>query len=188
MDDDDVVELAPQDIILSYDCGEWLVRVSNFIDDLLVKSYKQPLYYGAKTKEDLIGSLVIGLAPHTSAGVLGRVIGFTSASAGFAHPFFHASKRRNCDGDEDCVMLLLDGLLNFSLSYLPDRRGGKMDAPLVLTTRIDPKEIDAEAHNLDISDRYPLEFYHATLGFEDPKRVHIATVASRLAPTRVHRL
>jgi DNA polymerase II large subunit len=154
--------------------------VSNFIDDLLVKYYKQPPYYEAKTKEDLIGSLVIGLAPHTSAGVLGRVIGFTPASAGFAHPFFHAAKRRNCDGDEDCVMLLLDGLLNFSLSYLPDRRGGKMDAPLVLTTRIDPKEIDAEAHNLDIGDRYPLEFYHATLGFEDPKRVHIATVASRL--------
>lgn len=179
-EDDQVVELAPQDIILSEDCGGWLLRVSKFIDDLLVKYYKRPPYYKADTKEDLIGSLVIGLAPHTSAGVLGRVIGFTPASAGFAHPFFHASKRRNCDGDEDCVMLLLDGLLNFSLSYLPDRRGGKMDAPLVLTTRIDPKEIDAEAHNLDIIDRYPLEFYHATLGFEDPKRVRIATVASRL--------
>jgi len=179
-EDDQVVELAPQDIIVSEDCGEWLLRVSKFIDDLLVKYYKQPPYYEADTKEDLIGSLVIGLAPHTSAGVLGRVIGFTPASAGFAHPFFHASKRRNCDGDEDCVMLLLDGLLNFSLSYLPDRRGGKMDAPLVLTTRIDPKEIDAEAHNLDIIDRYPLEFYRATLGFEDPKRVRVATVASRL--------
>ena len=180
IDDHDVVELAPQDIILSNDCGEWLVRVSQFVDDLLVKYYGQAPYYKAKTKEDLIGSLVIGLAPHTSAGVLGRVIGFTPASAGFAHPFFHASKRRNCDGDEDCVVLLLDGLLNFSLSYLPDRRGGKMDAPLVLTTRIDPKEIDAEAHNLDVTDCYPLEFYRATQDFEDPKRVQVETVASRL--------
>jgi len=179
-EEDDTVELAPQDIILSHDCGEWLLRVSKFTDDLLVKYYKQTPYYGAESKEDLIGALVIGLAPHTSAGVLGRVIGFTPASAGIAHPFFHASKRRNCDGDEDCVMLLLDGLLNFSLSYLPDRRGGKMDAPLVLTTRIDPKEIDAEAHNLDIEERYPLEFYHATLRFEDPKRVPVATVATRL--------
>ncbi|MGZ8885954.1 MAG: DNA polymerase II large subunit [Halobacteriota archaeon] len=178
--DDQVVELAPQDIILSEDCAEWLLRVSKFIDDLLVKYYKRPPYYKADSKEDLIGALVIGLAPHTSAGVLGRVIGFTPASAGFAHPFFHASKRRNCDGDEDCVVLLLDGLLNFSLSYLPDRRGGKMDAPLVLTTRIDPKEIDAEAHNLDIIERYPLEFYRATLRFEDPKLVQVATVASRL--------
>ena len=179
-DDDQVVELAPQDIILSEDCGEWLLRVSKFIDDLLVKYYKRPPYYEADSKEELIGALVIGLAPHTSAGVLGRVIGFTPASASFAHPFFHASKRRNCDGDEDCVVLLLDGLLNFSLSYLPDRRGGKMDAPLVLTTRIDPKEIDAEAHNLDIIEQYPLEFYRATLRFEDPKRIHVATVASRL--------
>ncbi len=178
--DDDTVELAPQDIIVSNDCGEWLLKVSKFVDDLLVKYYKQAPYYNAQTKEDLIGALVIGLAPHTSAGVLGRVIGFTTASAGFAHPFFHASKRRNCDGDEDSMMLLLDGLLNFSLSYLPDRRGGKMDAPLVLTTRIDPTEIDAEAHNLDIEERYPREFYEATLRFEDPKSVSIATVATRL--------
>jgi DNA polymerase II large subunit len=181
--DDQVVELAPQDIIVSRDCGDWLLRVSKFVDDLLVKYYKRPPYYNANTREDLIGSLVIGLAPHTSAGVLGRIIGFTPASASFAHPFFHASKRRNCDGDEDCVVLLLDGLLNFSLSYLPDRRGGKMDAPLVLTTRIDPKEIDAEAHNLDICDAYPVNFYRATLGFEDPKRVRVATVASRLGTT-----
>ncbi len=31
-----------------------------------------------------------------------------------------------CDGDEDCVMLLMDGLLNFSRSYLPDQRGGSV--------------------------------------------------------------
>ena len=34
-----------------------------------------------------------------------------------------------CDGDEDCVMLLMDGLLNFSRSFLPQNRGGTMDAP-----------------------------------------------------------
>jgi len=28
-----------------------------------------------------------------------------------------------CDGDEDCVMLLMDGLLNFSKSFLPQNRG-----------------------------------------------------------------
>ncbi len=55
-----------------------------------------------------------------------------------------------CDGDEDCVMLLMDGLLNFSKSYLPDKRGGQMDAPLVMSSRIDPCEIDDEAHNMDI--------------------------------------
>jgi len=34
--------------------------------------------------------------------------------------------QKQCDGDEDCVMLLMDGLLNFSKSYLPDKRGGSV--------------------------------------------------------------
>ncbi len=73
-----------------------------------------------------------------------------------------------CDGDEDCVMLLMDGLLNFSKTFLPNQRGGKMDAPLVMSSRIDPSEIDDEAHNMDIVRRYPLEFYEATLEMADP--------------------
>ena len=74
-----------------------------------------------------------------------------------------------CDGDEDCVMLLMDGLVNFSRSYLPDRRGGQMDAPLVLTSRIDPNEVDKEAHNVDVLFQYPLAFYEATLKYANPK-------------------
>ena len=73
--------------------------------------------------EDLVGQLIIGLAPHTSGGVLGRIIGWSDTSGGYAHPLFHAAKRRNCDGDEDCIMLLMDGLLNFSRQLLPNRRG-----------------------------------------------------------------
>ncbi len=171
VDEDQVVELKPQDVVLSKDGGDYLLRTTHFIDDLLVEFYKIEPYYRAQSRDDLIGQLVIGLAPHTSAGVLGRMLGFTNASVGYAHPFFHAAKRRNCDGDEDCVMLLMDGLLNFSRSYLPERRGGKMDAPLVLTTRIDPSEIDSEAHNIDLVRRYPLEFYEATLHYTNPKEV-----------------
>ncbi|HSR11438.1 MAG TPA: solute carrier family 23 protein, partial [Thermodesulfobacteriota bacterium] len=70
------------------------------------------------------GHLTIGLAPHTSGGILCRIIGYTDAQVCYGHPFFHAAKRRNADGDEDSVMLLLDGLLNFSRAYLPDSRGG----------------------------------------------------------------
>jgi len=44
-----------------------------------------------------------------------------------------------------------------------------MDAPLVLTTRIDPSEVDKEAHNIDVCDHYPLEFYEATLLYPNPK-------------------
>jgi DNA polymerase II large subunit len=76
-----------------------------------------------------------------------------------------------CDGDEDCIMLLLDGLLNFSRSFLPESRGGSMDAPLVLTSRIDPAEIDKESLNVDVCSGYPLEMYLATLRFAKPKEV-----------------
>jgi DNA polymerase II large subunit len=78
-----------------------------------------------------------------------------------------------CDGDEDCVMLLMDGLLNFSKSFLPDQRGGKMDAPLVMSSRIDPTEIDDEAHNMDVVERYPREFYEATLRMADAGEVDV---------------
>jgi DNA polymerase II large subunit len=85
-DKSQILDLRVQDIILSIDAGEYLLRVSHFIDDLLVKYYGGVAYYNASKRNDLIGRLVIGLAPHTSAGVLGRLIGFTRASVGYAHP------------------------------------------------------------------------------------------------------
>ncbi len=329
-----VLELRHQDILVSEDCGDWLVRVAKFIDDLLVKVYGLEPFYRAEEPLDLVGHLLIGLAPHTSAGVLARLIGFSKAAVGYGHPFFHAAKRRNCfvgdteiavsdgrqwfsmpigqfvvenfdlskpgldrmgtyysdprqpfytksidtqgitslkkvtsvsvhrapahlirfatrrgktltvtpdhamlvwdtgylrkvralevkigdrvpteegglivsdevvaretvralddrvycltvaenhtlvangifcgqcDGDEDCVMLLLDGLINFSRAYLPESRGGTMDAPLVLTTRIDPVEVDKECLNVDVCDHYPLEVYEGCLAYVSPK-------------------
>ena len=180
--DDQVVCLKVQDLVVSYDCGQYLLRTTKYIDDLLEKYYGVEPYYKAEKLEDLVGVMLMGLAPHTSAGVLGRLVGFTKASVGYAHPFFHAAKRRNCDGDEDCVMLLMDGLINFSRDYLPEKRGGKMDAPLVLTTRLDPSEVDKEAHNIDVCDHYPLEFYEATQNYTNPKELESAfdLISSRL--------
>ena len=329
-----VIELHPQDILVSDSCAEYMVSVAQFMDDLLVKVYGLPPFYSINRPEELVGHLVIGLAPHTSAGVLARIVGFTRANVGYAHPFFHAAKRRNCffgdteievldgrkwvkttirkfvlenfdisqpgidrlgtyysdparpfatrtvdtngqihirritsvsihrspanllrittgrsrelivtpdhamlvwdtnylrklramelktgdavpvfegtcvmsdriasvesvptaeervycltvaddhtmvangiftgqcDGDEDCIMLLLDGLINFSRSFLPENRGGSMDAPLVMTSRIDPAEIDKEALNVDVGDHYPIEVYLGALACKAPK-------------------
>jgi len=334
-----------------------MLQTAAFVDDLLEQYYGVERYYEFDDREDLVGELVFGMAPHTSAATVGRVVGFTTAAVGYAHPYFHAAKRRNCfhpetrlwsenedgewgygtieelvesrledpraddfgtlvqyldgdlvvpslgdsgpcrkpveavskhsapdhmvrievgeetvrvtpdhtmlrvgedgitevpaseieagdelpaydggettegstdavvpvtdgaglpadtvtaveyvesdvehvycltvsdtntvavegiysaqcDGDEDCVMLLMDGLLNFSKSYLPDKRGGRMDAPLVMSSRIDPSEIDDEAHNMDIMERYPREFYEATRELTDPAAVEdIMTIA-----------
>ena len=159
---DQIIELKVQDIVISDNCGEYLLRTAQFIDDELTRFYDMEPFYNVKEKSDLIGHLVAGLAPHTSAGVLGRIIGFTKALGCYAHPYFHSAKRRNCDSDEDAIMLLLDALINFSKSYLPNTRGGSMDAPLVLSSRIDPEEIDDESHNLDIFERFPVEFYEET--------------------------
>ena len=177
-----VVELRPQDLVLSKACGEYLLRVAAFIDDELERLYRMEPYYRGKTAQDLVGQLVIGLAPHTSGGVLGRIIGFTPSFVAYAHPFFHAAKRRNCDGDEDCVMLLLDGFLNFSRKFLPSSRGGQMDAPLVLSLRIDPNEIDKEAHAIDVGARYPLALFEAAAAGRHPNEVIklLDTVASRI--------
>lgn len=165
------VELKVQDIIPSRECGKYMVNVANFVDDELEYIYGQPRYYNAKESSDLIGSIAFGLAPHTSGCILCRIIGYSTVRGCYGHPFYHASKRRNCDGDEDCIILALDGLLNFSKVFLPDRRGGLMDSPLVLTTRLDPNEIDKEAHNVDCRRFYPVEFYHAAMEMKDPKEV-----------------
>lgn len=157
--EDQIIELKVQDIVVSNNCGDYLVGVANFMDDLLDRFYGMDRFYNVESRSDLIGHLIAGLAPHTSAGVLGRIVGFTSARGCYAHPYFHSAKRRNCDSDEDSVLLLLDALINFSKSYLPSTRGGSMDAPLVLSTRIDPEEIDDESHKLDIFERFPLEFF-----------------------------
>jgi DNA polymerase II large subunit len=177
-----ICELKVQDVIISKACAEYFIQISRFIDDLLAKYYKLERFYRIKKMEDLTGHLVIGLAPHTSGSVLARIIGFTDAQVCFAHPYYHATKRRNADGDEDGLMLLMDALLNFSHAYIPDKRGGRMDLPLILTTRINPTEIDKEAHNVDTLARYPLEFYEATLRHEHPKNLEslMGLVSSRL--------
>ena len=169
--EDQIIELRVQDIVISDNCGEYLLRTAQFIDDELTRYYDMEPFYNVKEKSDLIGHLVAGLAPHTSAGVLGRIVGFTKALGCYAHPYFHSAKRRNCDSDEDAVMLLLDALINFSKSYLPNTRGGSMDAPLVLSSRIDPEEIDDESHNLDIFERFPVEFYEETYTPHKPAEV-----------------
>ena len=183
--DDQILELRVQDVIVNNRCGRYFLGVTKFIDDLLVKFYGLKPFYNAVSPEDLIGHLVVGLAPHTSAGILGRIIGYTPSQVCLAHPYWHAAKRRNCDGDEDSVMLLMDCLLNFSKHYLPERRGGLMDAPLVLSARLNPSEIDKEAQNLDVGQVYPLALYDAALKGASPKEVEklMDLVSGRIGKT-----
>ncbi|MGC8998615.1 MAG: DNA polymerase II large subunit, partial [Candidatus Bathyarchaeia archaeon] len=168
---DQICELKIQDVIIPSKCAEYFVRVANFVDELLVKVYGLPPYYNVKRVEDLVGHLIIGLAPHTSVGILGRIIGFTSLNVCYAHPIWHSAKRRDCDGDEDALMLALDTLLNFSRVFLPAQIGGIMDAPLLLIPIVNPREVQRQAHDFDVADTYPLEFYQKTLEQAEAKHL-----------------
>ena len=169
--EDQILEMREQDIIIPKVGAEFLIKVACFIDELLVKVYHLEAFYKVAKKEDLLGHLVVGLAPHISAGVVGRIVGFTSAKLCYAHPYWHSAKRRNCDGDEDTVILALDAVLNFSRSYLPKQKGGMMDAPLVLTSQLNPSEVDDEVYNMEVGRKFPLEFYEKSLEYTHPKSI-----------------
>lgn len=367
------LELKVQDVIIPENALGYIFKVANFVDDELKLLYKMEPFYNLTNEKDLIGHLVLGLAPHTSAAILGRIIGYSNLRGIIAHPYWHAAKRRNCmspdtkilalnsdkltsfslgelyeksnqqaimvddfgselkkisgvkaisfnealgtyeqkpiksitrvpaqsalikivtksgrtmtvskehklvafentkfvtkralelkesdnlllpsfaesqanyfnqdgslenlsdqsllqlnsttevkfdpitlieivkndglylydievednhnfllhnmllsnncDGDEDSVMLLLDVLLNFSKFYLPEKRGGRMDAPLVVNIKLDPKEVDAEAHCIEIVKSYNEDFYLKTQKYPLPKEVSVDTVGNHL--------
>ncbi len=168
---DQICELRIQDVVIPIECAEYFVRVASFLDELLEKVYGLSPYYKVKRINDLVGHAVIGLAPHTSVGILGRIIGFTSLHVCYAHPIWHSAKRRDCDGDEDALMLALDTVLNFSKDYLPAQIGGIMDAPLFIIPVVNPSEVQRQAHEVDVAEAYPLAFYEKTLQVVPPQEV-----------------
>lgn len=165
---DQMLELFVQDIVLPEACGDYLVKVTKFLDDLLRDFYKMEAHYNIQHRDQLVGEIVLGMAPHTSAAIVGRLIGWTTVRNCYAHPYWHAAKRRNCDGDEDSIMLTLDPLLNFSRAYLPEHSGGLMDAPLFVIPNLNPSEVDKESHNVDVIHRYPPEFYKLSMRYAKP--------------------
>ena len=171
-DSNQICELKLQDVIIPIKCAEYFIRVANFIDEMLMKVYGLPPHYNVKRMEDLVGHLVVGLAPHTSVGILGRVIGFTNLNVCYAHPIWHSAKRRDCDGDEDSLMLALDTLLDFSRCYLPAQIGGIMDAPLLLIPIVNTQEVQRQVHDVDVAEVYPLEFYEKT--WENVEARHVS--------------
>jgi DNA polymerase II large subunit len=185
--EEQILEILPHDIILPScpDSGaekadDVFVRVAHFIDSLLQKFYSLKAFYKIEGKEDLIGHLVACIAPHNCAGVVGRVIGFSKTQGLLASPYMHAAMRRDCDGDEAAVMLLLDLLINFSREYLPAHRGGTQDAPLVLNARIRAGEVDDMIFDFDIERELPLALYEAGRKMEQPSEVKISQIKDRI--------
>ncbi|HKZ87551.1 MAG TPA: DNA polymerase II large subunit [Candidatus Bathyarchaeia archaeon] len=166
-----ILELKIQDVVVPRNAAEYFINVAAFLDELLTKVYHLPSFYNLRNPDELVGHLIMGLAPHTCASILGRVIGFTNLKVVYAHPVWHSAKRRDCDGDEDAIMLALDILLNFSRKFLPAQIGGIMDAPLLLIPFVNTKEVQRQAHDFDVDEAYSLEFYERTLERVEAKQL-----------------
>jgi len=185
---DQVVELRPHDVVLpscsvtpDEKADDVFFNISKFVDDELVRLYKLPKYYDLKKKEYLVGHLVVCMAPHNCAGVIGRIIGFSEIQGLVASPYMHAAMRRDCDGDEAAVMLLMDVLINFSRKFLPSHRGGTQDSPLVLNARIMAGEVDDQILSFELCGHYPLEVYRFAEKGEHSSVCKIETVKNRLS-------
>jgi DNA polymerase II large subunit len=185
--EDQVLEIKPQDVILpackdSPDPGadKVLFNVASFIDEELSRMYGLKPFYNLEKGIDLVGHLALALAPHTSAAILTRIIGFSKTQGFFANPLIHAATRRDCDGDEASIILLMDALINFSRSYLPSHRGSSQDAPLVLTSKLIPTEVDDMVFDLDIPWKYSLDFYEACMKHKQPWDVEIKQLSTNI--------
>ena len=100
-----ICELKCQDFVAPSHAGDYFVKVSKFIDDELEYLYNLPRFYNCDNKEDLIGHYFAGLSPHTSASIVGRLIGYGPIQALYAHPYWHAAKRRNCFPEDSKILV-----------------------------------------------------------------------------------
>ncbi|MHA1971637.1 MAG: DNA polymerase II large subunit [Candidatus Hodarchaeales archaeon] len=155
-DENQTIELYPYDVIISQSAENFLINLSNFLDDELTLLYKQPPYYRINSARDIVGSLIVGLSPFSKVAIVGRIIGFTNSNIMYAHPIWHKLKTRNCNGDVDSFTLLLDVFLNFSEEFIPASRGGYMDIPLILNIIEDWDDVNHYAQQ---------EFYPLNLPF-----------------------
>ncbi|MEM2089509.1 MAG: DNA polymerase II large subunit [Candidatus Pacearchaeota archaeon] len=185
--EDQLLEIKPCDVVLpccpeSLDetADDFFFRAAQFVDTLLIRFYGMEPYYNLKSKEDLVGHLLIFIAPHNAAGVAARIIGFSKTQAFLASPFLHAAVRRDADGDEAGAMLLLDAFINFSRDFLPAHRGATQDSPIVLNSRLRANEVDEMVYNVDVVGEYPLEFYIAAEKKMMPRDVKLLQISDKV--------
>ncbi|MDD5650534.1 MAG: DNA polymerase II large subunit [Candidatus Nanoarchaeia archaeon] len=158
-----ILEIRCQDIILpscseSFDEGADIIffRVASFIDDLLVRLYKQEPFYNLKSKNDLVGHLVIAMSPHTVAGIIGRIIGFSKTQGFYTHPLFHSSMRRDCL-HKNTLINVYDGLNwksipigNFVEGFNPNRIVDKWGTKIAKINNYSTLSLNSKTNKLEL--------------------------------------
>ncbi len=177
-EENQIVELMVQDILLSDDCANYFIKVAKFIDEELEYFYNMDEFYNVSTRDDLVGHLVVGLAPHTSAGIIGRIIGFSPARSIYAHPFWHAAKRRNCFPGGTKILVDFNGdIKRISIKELYDNyfHPESFEKQVFVKKEKNPKEsikvysYDQETGNIittDIDDVIKSPYYNKLIRFK----------------------
>ena len=101
--EEQILTMFPHDIILPSSpespderADDVFLKISQFVDDELEKLYGLPRFFNATKKDDLIGALVVNIAPHICTATVGRLIGFSKTQTLMASPYMHAAMRRDC--------------------------------------------------------------------------------------------
>ena len=188
INEEQILELKPHDVLIpcNEESGEEradniFINITKYLDELLEKFYGLPKFFNINKKEDLIGNLGVCMAPHNCAGVICRFIGFTKIQGLVASPYMHAAMRRDCDGDEAAVMILLDVLINFSRKFLSAHRGSTQDAPMVLNGKILANEVDDQILDFELVNNYSLKLYELAEQSSHSNKVKIDNVRDRMA-------
>ncbi len=186
VDENQILELFPHDVILpvcpdSEDekADDVFLKITQFVDDELKYLYGREGIFNAKTRDDILGVLVVCMAPHICTATVGRIIGWSKTQSLMASPYMHAAMRRDADGDEAATFLLMDLLLNFSKKFLPAHRGGTQDAPLVLNTQIRAGDVDDQILDFETG-AYGLDLYEAAAEGKHSSEVKVEVVKDRL--------
>ena len=187
VDENQILELKPHDVLLPCNnksgdekADELFINLTKFVDDLLDKFYSLPRFFNLEKRDNLIGQIGVCMSPHNCAGVICRIIGFSKVQGLLASPYLHAAMRRDCDGDECSISLLLDVLINFSRKFLPSHRGGTQDAPLVLNGKIYAREVDDQILDFELVNNYPIDLYRKAEKKLHSKGIEIETVRQRI--------
>ncbi|PSH01091.1 MAG: hypothetical protein BRC30_00100, partial [Nanohaloarchaea archaeon SW_7_46_7] len=175
--EDQIVEMKPQDLVIpdsdnTLAASDYFMRVANYVDDLLEEFYGLDAYYNVEEKQDLVGELIIGLAPHTSGGTVGRIIGFTDAKGIYSHPYWHAAKRRNClPGDEE--VKLADGSSRELREIFEEAEAGEVaDGTGTIEKDIDVEVVSEKKENLKVY-RAPAQEFELVFETESGREISV---------------
>jgi DNA polymerase II large subunit len=98
-----ILEIFPHDVLLpccpdspDEKADDVFMNIADFIDEMLKNFYGLDEFYKLKSKEDLVGQLIVCMAPHNCAGVITRIVGFSKVQGILASPYVHAAVRRDC--------------------------------------------------------------------------------------------